>query len=181
MSKIGEKPILIPDGVEVNVTGQDVRVKGPKGELGRSIPEELAVELHGDTIRLTPRRSTKETAERWGLFRQLIANMIEGVEKGFEKTLEIEGIGYRAVIQGEKLVFELGFSHPVEFTAPPGIAVSIEKNIIRVSGADKELVGRVAAEIRALKPPEPYKGKGIHYRGERIRRKAGKKLAGTTT
>lgn len=180
MSKIGKKLIRIPQGVEVNVNGQDIHVKGPKGELSRSVPGELAIELHEDSLKLTPRAKSKATFARWGLTRQLVANMIEGVTRGFEKTLEIEGIGYRAGLQGEKLVLQLGFSHPVEYSPPPGITITTEKNVIQISGVDKELVGRAAAEIRALKKPEPYKGKGIHYRGERIRRKAGKKIAGTT-
>jgi large subunit ribosomal protein L6 len=179
MSRIGKQPIQIPEGVEVKINDQNIVVKGPKGELTRIIRPELKVELKGKEIWVTPVKKTKNTSALWGLTRVLIFNMIEGVTKGFEKKLEIEGVGYRASVQGNKLVLNLGFSHPVEIEPPKGIEIKADKNIITVAGIDKQLVGQVAANIRAKRKPEPYKGKGIRYMGEVIRRKAGKKAVAT--
>ncbi len=181
MSKIGKKPIEIPDGITIAVDGQEVKVKGPKGELFLKLPKEIELKLDGKKLLVLPIAKSKKTPALWGTIRAILANMVTGVEKGFEKKLEIEGVGFKAQIQGNDLVLNLGFSHPVIFKPPEGIKVSIEKNTITVSGISLEMVGQTAANIRALKKPEPYKGKGIHYEGEVIRRKAGKKVAGTTS
>ncbi len=175
MSRIGKKPIEIPSGVVVTVDGQHVLVKGPKGEISRQIRPEVKIEMADNRLVLSPAADTKKTRAFWGLTRALLAHAVEGVSKGFEKRLEIEGIGYRAALEGKDLVFQLGFSHPVRFPAPLGIEFKVEKNVITLSGFNKEVVGETAAKIRALKKPEPYKGKGIRYQGEVIRRKAGKK------
>lgn len=175
MSRVGKKPIPIPSSVRVETDNRIVTVTGPKGILTRRLPPEVAITVTGREITIAPAGSSRKTAAFWGLARSLIANMVEGVVSGFEKKLEFEGIGYRAALEGSTLVMQLGFSHPVRFTPPDGILLKVEKNMIAVSGADKETVGSAAARIRALKPPEPYKGKGIRYAGEVIRRKAGKK------
>ncbi len=179
MSRIGKQPIQIPENVEVKIIQDGIKVKGPKGELNQSIPSQIEVALKEKELVVTPRQKTKETPALWGLFRSLIFNMVQGVSQGFEKKLEIEGVGYRASLQGNKLVLNLGFSHPIEIEAPESIEFKVDKNIITVSGIDKQLVGQMAAKIRAQRKPEPYKGKGIHYLGEVIRRKAGKKAVGT--
>ena len=179
MSRIGKQPIQIPENVEVKIIQDGIKVKGPKGELNQSIPSQIEVVLNEKELVVTPRQKTKETPALWGLFRSLIFNMVQGVSQGFEKKLEIEGVGYRASLQGNKLVLNLGFSHPIEIEAPERIEFKVDKNIITVSGIDKQLVGQMAAKIRAQRKPEPYKGKGIHYLGEVIRRKAGKKAVGT--
>lgn len=175
MSRIGKKPIIIPKGVTVIKNGFSVTVKGEMGELTRALVREIDVEIADGMLTVKPVGSSRKTPALWGLYRALIQNMIDGVAKGFEKRLEIEGIGYRAAMEGNNLLFALGFSHPVKFSAPDGITFSVEKNAIMIKGRDKELVGETAAKIRGLKPPEPYKGKGIRYAGEVIRRKAGKK------
>lgn len=176
MSRIGKNPILIPPGVTVAVTAGSVSVKGPKGELRRVIHPDISVEVKDNAILLSIQKETKRARALWGLFRALIANMVRGVTGGFEKKLEIEGIGFRVTREGDgSLTLALGFSHPVKVKAPEGITFGVEKNAITVSGINNELVGEVAASIRGLKPPEPYKGKGIRYQGEIIRRKAGKK------
>ncbi len=180
MSKIGKKIIKIPADVAVTVNGQTLNVKGPKGELVFVIPKEIGAKLEGDQLSLSPAIDTKKTMALWGTSRAIIANLVRGVKDGFEKKLEIEGIGFKAELKGKNLVLNLGFSHPVNFPVQDGVNVAVEKNTITVSGVSKELVGQVAADIRALKKPEPYKGKGIHYLGEVIRRKAGKKVAGST-
>ncbi len=159
MSRIGKKPIEIPSGVTVEVRGAVVVIKGPKGELSRPVHEDIRVIAGDGKITLEVSRKTKKSPALWGLFRALIANMVAGVTAGFEKKLEFEGIGYRAVADGEGLTFQLGFSHPVRFPAPAGIKLVVEKNSITVFGIDKELVGETAARIRSLKPPEPYKGR----------------------
>jgi len=179
MSRVGKKPIEIPKGVEVKVEGSEVIGKGPKGELSQSFRPEIKVELRGEKIFVLPQMETKKTKALWGLTRALIANLIFGVTEGYEKKLEIQGIGYRASIEGEDLILQIGFTHPVKIKVPGGIKFSVEKNIITVSGIDKELVGQIAAKIRKVRKPEPYKGKGIRYQGEVIRRKAGKKAATT--
>jgi len=175
MSKIGKQPIVIPEGVDVKIDGNLVVVKGPKGELKRELVREIKATVNGKQVEVSVGKITKRSAALWGLTRTLLANMVEGVKNGFEKKLEIEGIGYKAVLQGKDLVLTLGYSHPVEFKNVPGIDFKVEKNVITVSGIDKELVGQTAANIRKQRKPEPYKGKGIRYRGEVVKRKAGKK------
>jgi large subunit ribosomal protein L6 len=180
MSRIGKQPITIPDEVEVKIDGDLVLVKGKKGELSQKIVSDIKIEIKGKIISLKQENKTKNSLALWGTFRALIANMVEGVSKGFVKKLIIEGIGYKAVVNGNKLVLNLGFSHPVEIVAPKGIEFKVEKNTIIISGIDKQVVGQVAANIRVQKKPEPYKGKGIRYDGEIIRRKDGKKAVSTT-
>lgn len=179
MSRIGKKPIAIPDNVTISVTGNLITVRGPKGELLRSLHPDIRTETKEGMFFLFPSRKTKKSDALWGLFRSLIANMVIGVTNGFVKKLEFEGVGFRASLEGNSLVMQLGFSHPVRFEAPDGIKLIVEKNTITISGIDKELVGNVASQIRRLKPPEPYKGKGIRYQGEVIRRKVGKKTVAT--
>ncbi len=175
MSRIGRKPIEIPDKVQVTVTGGLVQVRGPKGELKRELLPKIRVEQEGNVLRVIREGEDKRTRAFHGLMRQLIANMVTGVTQGFQKVLVIEGLGYRAEMKGKKLVMSLGFSHPVEYEAPEGITLKVEgTNKIIVEGIDKELVGQVAAIIRRFRPPEPYKGKGIRYIDEQVRRKAGK-------
>ncbi len=176
MSRIGRKPIEIPNGVEVNISGSVVNAKGPKGTL--------AVELHPHvTATMTPEHRIVVEVKQpdaikdralWGLYRKLIANAVEGVEKGFEKKLEFIGVGYRVSVSGNKVQMEVGFSHPVNYELPEGVAAAVEKNTLSISGIDKQAVGEVAAQIRRVRPPEPYKGKGIKYIDEVVRRKAGK-------
>lgn len=179
MSRVGKKPILIPDNVEVKTEGQKVIIKGPKGEFSRQIRPEIEIGIEDRKIVVKPRQDTKQTKAFWGLTRALLANMIKGVIEGYEKKLEIEGVGYRASLEGDQLVLAIGFSHPVRIETPEGIKFFVEKNVIIVSGIDKELVGQTAARIRSVRPPEPYKGKGIRYSGEKIKRKLGKRAAGT--
>lgn len=179
MSRIGKKHILIPEGVEVSVENNKVTVKGPKGELKRIIRPEIRIEKKNDEIIIGLNKETKKGNAFWGLSRTLIFNMVEGVTKGYEKKLEIQGVGYKANLDGEDLVLNVGFSHPVRVNKIEGINFKVEKNIITVSGFDKELVGQITAKIRKIKKPEPYKGKGIRYLGEEVRRKAGKKAVGT--
>lgn len=175
MSRIGKRPITIPDKVTVNIEGSHVAVKGPKGELQRTLPTLVIVEHEGNTIRVVRQDDSRTARQRHGLCRTLVFNMVEGVSKGFEKRLEIQGVGYRAQAQGSKLTLNVGYSKPVEMDMPQGIQVTVEKNLdITISGIDKEIVGNIAAKIRAVRPPEPYKGKGIRYKGELVRRKAGK-------
>ncbi len=175
MSRIGLKPIEIPEGVEVKFEGTKVAVKGPKGELSKDIHEDMIVKMEDNVITVERPSDQKEHRALHGTTRTLIANMIEGVTKGFEKSLEISGVGYRAQKQGNKLVINAGYSHPVEIEPIDGIEIDVPKNTeLTVKGIDKELVGAVAANIRAIRPPEPYKGKGIRYAGEYVRRKEGK-------
>lgn len=175
MSRIGKQPIMIPEGVQVSETAEGVLVKGPKGSLTFILPKGIGISLTNAEVAVVLKDTKRITRTMWGTARTLIYNMTEGVTKGFKKNLVVEGIGYRAQLQGKDLELLLGFSHPVIVKAPEGIDFSVEKNIIKISGISKELVGNTAASIRALKKPEPYKGKGIHYEGEVIRRKAGKK------
>jgi large subunit ribosomal protein L6 len=177
MSRIGKKPIEISEDIQVIVEDRKVTIKGPKGELYREVRPEIKVEIKEGKIFLTPRINSKKTKAFWGLTRALLNNMVEGVKDGYEKKLEIQGIGYKANLEGDNLVLMVGFSHPVKMEIPKEIKVVVEKNIITVSGIDKELVGLIAAKIRKVKPPEPYKGKGIRYLGEQVRRKSGKKVA----
>jgi len=175
MSKIGKQPVSILAGVEIKIDGNLVVVKGPKGELARELPREIKIEKKDDQLLVSVAKKTKRSAALWGLSRVLLVNMVEGVKNGFEKKLEIEGVGYKVALQGKNLILNLGYSHPIEFKAVEGIEFKVEKNIITVGGVNKEIVGQVAANIRSLRKPEPYKGKGIHYLGEVIKRKAGKK------
>lgn len=175
MSKIGRIPVVIPTGVTVTITGNTLEAVGPKGTITYVIPAGTTVKVDGDKIQVT---NTKEAGENasvlQGLVRASIANLVKGVETGFEKKLELSGVGYRASILGKDITLSVGFSHQVKVTAPEGITYSIHENIISVSGTNKQLVGDIAAKIRAIRPPEPYKGKGIRYVGEVVRRKAGK-------
>lgn len=175
MSRIGRKPISLPKGVAVTVNGREVQVKGPKGTLTEMIPQDINVEQQEDQLVVTRPSDAKKYRAFHGLSRALIANMVEGVTNGFEKKLELVGVGYRAQMQGKKLVLSVGYSHPVEIEAPEGIEFEVPAATkITVRGIDKQLVGNTAAHIRAIRKPEPYKGKGIKYEGEQIRRKAGK-------
>ena len=175
MSRVGKMPIDIPSGVTVNIAGETVTVKGPKGELSRSLRTDMRIDLEGNTLTVTRPSESKKHRAFHGLTRSLLANMVEGVSKGYEKTLEIVGVGYRAEKTGEKLVIRIGFSHPVEVTPLPGLTLSVEgNNRIKVSGINKEDVGEMAAEIRAIRPPDAYKGKGIRYAGEVVHLKPGK-------
>ncbi|MDP3697426.1 MAG: 50S ribosomal protein L6 [Candidatus Taylorbacteria bacterium] len=179
MSKIGKKPIPIPKGVEVKINGNSVSVKGPKGELKKHFDDSILISLDNDqaVLSLKDQNAGSQKAPLWGLTRALMANMIKGVTNGFEKNLEFEGVGYKVNIKGSDLELNLGYSHPILIKIPAGITIKVEKNIIKVGGVDNELIGHVAAEIKSKRPPEPYKGKGIKYAGEVIRRKAGKKAA----
>ncbi len=186
MSRIGKKNIPIPEGVEVKIEDNNVKIKGPKGELEREIRPEINVEIKDKEIKvsvkeLSPRemkKRAKEIKAFWGLSRALIANMVIGVVNGYEKKLQIEGLGYKASLEGKDLVLNIGFSHPVKIKVSEDLEVKVEKNIISVFGIDKEKVGLLAAKIRKAKPPEPYKGKGIRYVGEVVRKKEGKKAVG---
>ncbi|AIE75043.1 MULTISPECIES: 50S ribosomal protein L6 [unclassified Synechocystis] len=175
MSRIGKRPISLPAKVSVDIQGSHLSVKGPKGSLERQLPEKVIVAQEGETITVTRQDESRTARERHGLVRTLVANMVDGVAQGFERRLEIQGVGYRAQAQGNKLTLNVGYSKPVEMTMPQGIEVKVENNTqVIVSGIDKELLGDTAAKIRAVRPPEPYKGKGIRYQGEYVRRKAGK-------
>ena len=175
MSRIGKNPVPLPDKVTVSLDGLTVKVKGPKGELERTLPEGVSVSQEENTIVVTPSTTKRFSRERHGLCRTLVANMVEGVSNGYSKSLEIVGVGSRAQVKGKTLVVSAGYSHPVEMEPPDGITFQVENNTkVIVSGIDKELVGNEAAKVRAIRPPEPYKGKGIKYEGERILRKAGK-------
>jgi large subunit ribosomal protein L6 len=179
MSRIGKKPIEIPEGVEVQINRQKITIKGLKGELSREVRPEIKVEVKQGKIFVSIKRQTKRSKAFWGLTRALLANMVKGVVGGYEKKLEIHGLGYKAKMQDEELVLFAGFTHLVRIKAPEGIQISVERNIITVSGIDKHLVGLIASKIRKVRPAEPYKGKGLRYQGEIIRRKAGKKVATT--
>ncbi|MEC8214205.1 MAG: 50S ribosomal protein L6 [Cyanobacteriota bacterium] len=175
MSRIGKNPVPVPDKVTVSLDGLTIKVKGPKGELQRTLPDGVSVSQVDNTIVVKPSTDKRFSRERHGLCRTLVANMVEGVSKGYSKSLEIVGVGSRAQVKGKKLVVSAGFSHPVEVDPPEGITFAVENNTkVTVSGTDKELVGNEAAKVRSIRPPEPYKGKGIRYEGERILRKAGK-------
>lgn len=175
MSRIGKLPVMVPKGVTVSASGTTVTVKGPRGELMKTFHPELAIKVAGDTVIVERPSDEKRHKALHGLTRTLIANMVEGVTKGYSKTLEIAGVGYKAEPRPYGLQLALGFSHPVEFKAPAGIKLTAPNpTTVLIEGADKEIVGQVAAEIRLLRPPEPYKGKGIKYQNETIRRKAGK-------
>ncbi len=175
MSRIGKKPVPLPAGVTARAEGHVVTIKGPKGELTRHLHPELAVRVEGGTVVVERPTDTAKHKALHGLSRTLVANMVEGVTKGYEKGLEIVGVGYRAETKPFGLTLYVGLSHPVDVKAPAGIKLTAEQpTVVRIAGSDKELVGQLAAEIRAIRPPEPYKGKGIRYAGEQVRRKAGK-------
>ncbi len=175
MSRIGKRPISIPSKVTIAIDGQTVLVKGPKGELERTLPSEVEVMQDDGTVFVNRRGESRPARQRHGLCRTLVSNMIEGVSQGFQKKLEIQGVGYRAQVQGRNLILNVGYSNPVQIEPPEGISLAVEGNTnITVSGIDKEAVGNIAAQIRAVRPPEPYKGKGIRYSNELVRRKAGK-------
>ena len=177
MSRIGKKAIIVPSGVNIEIDGLSVRVKGPKGLLERRFHPRMKIVNENNEVMVTPVGETKLDKSLHGLTRTLIANMVHGVSSGFEKSLELVGVGYKAQKKGEALVMNLGFSHPVEITPPKGISFDVEGQIIKVKGADKEQVGQVAADIRKIREPEPYKGTGIKYLGEVVRRKQGKTTA----
>ncbi|MFP3882655.1 MAG: 50S ribosomal protein L6 [Actinomycetota bacterium] len=175
MSRIGNKPLDLPDGVDIEVKGSAVKVKGSKGELNRTFHERIGFDINDGVITVTRPDDTRESRALHGLSRKLLANMVHGVSDGFSKELEIQGVGYRATLKGRDLELLVGYSHPVTVEAPEGITFEVpEQTRVIVSGIDKELVGQVAADVRKVRPPEPYKGKGIRYVGEYVRRKAGK-------
>jgi large subunit ribosomal protein L6 len=176
MSRIGKKPVAVPQGVTANIEGQTVKVKGAKGALQLVVPDDVAVKMDKDGIKLDPKNDTKRARSMWGTSRTLVANLMTGVTKGFEESLEITGVGYRAAVQGKSLNLQLGFSHDVNYAIPEGITIATPRPTeIKISGIDRQKVGQVAAEIRGFRPPEPYKGKGVKYAGEYIFRKEGKK------
>ena len=176
MSRIGNKAVAVPTGVTANVEGQTVKVKGPKGTLSLVLHDDIAVTMDKGSFKIEPRGESKRARSLWGTSRTLVANLINGVTKGFEEKLEISGVGYRAAVQGKSLNLQLGFSHDVNFKIPEGITITTPKPTeITITGVDKQKVGQVAAEIRGYRPPEPYKGKGVKYVGEYIFRKEGKK------
>lgn len=178
MSRIGKQPVEIPKGVSANLDGRTVKMKGPKGEISFTAPEEVVVEQGDGGITVQPRDASKDARSKWGMSRTMIANLATGVSEGFTKTLEISGVGYRATMKGKALQLQIGLSHEVLHPIPDGVQVAVggaKQEVITVTGIDKQLVGQVAADIRAYKPPEPYQGKGIRYQGEYIFRKEGKK------
>jgi large subunit ribosomal protein L6 len=176
MSRIGKKPVSVPQGVTASVNGQTVTAKGPKGELNFVVNDEVLVKLEDGAVAVEPRDQSKEARSKWGMSRTQIQNIFQGVKDGFERRLEITGVGYRAAMQGKNLQLALGFSHDVVYQTPAGVTISVPKPTeIVINGNDKQVVGQVAAEIREYRPPEPYKGKGVRYAGERIVRKEGKK------
>ena len=175
MSRIGKAPVALPDGVNLNVSGDEMQVKGPKGTLSQGIPEGIVLGVADGRATFTRPDDKKPTRAKHGLARALLANMVTGVTEGFRRVLEIQGVGYRAEAAGKTLKLSLGFSHPVEMEIPEGLKVSVENNtVVTIEGIDKEQVGQFAADVRAHRPPEPYKGKGIRYQGEHVRRKVGK-------
>jgi large subunit ribosomal protein L6 len=175
MSRIGKKPVTVPQGVNLDLQGSTVAVKGPKGELRRTLHPEMKLTLDNGSLTVERPSDDKRHKALHGLTRTLVQNMVEGVSKGFSKTLEIQGVGYKAEAKPYGINLIVGYSHPVKYEAPKGIKISVENNtVVKIEGADKEVVGQVAAELRSVRPPEPYKGKGIRYQGEQVRRKAGK-------
>jgi large subunit ribosomal protein L6 len=175
MSRIGKRPVPLPAGVTAEVEGRRLRIKGPKGELSREVHRELGVAVENGTVVVRRPSDAARHKALHGLTRTLVANMVEGVTKGFSKRLEVQGVGYKAEVKPFGVQLVVGLSHPVPYRAPQGVKISVENNVlVTVEGIDKELVGQVAAELRAVRPPEPYKGKGIRYSGEQVRRKAGK-------
>jgi large subunit ribosomal protein L6 len=176
MSRIGKKPVAIPSGVTVTIEGQTVTVKGPKGQLAWTLADEVTASQADGALTLAKRDESQRSQAMWGLSRSLVSNMVQGVTQGYEQALELVGVGYRAAMKGQALSMQLGFSHDVEVKPPAGITFAVPKQTeIRISGIDKQLVGETAARIRRIRPPEPYKGKGVRYAGEQVRRKEGKK------
>jgi len=176
MSRIGKKAVPIPAGVTLTLDGQKVTVKGPKGELSWTVVDEIEVTRDGEALGFAPRNDTQRARGMWGLSRTLVANMVRGVTQGFEEKLELVGVGYRAAMKGQALSMQLGFSHDVDIPPPAGISFATPRQTeIVITGVDKQLVGEIAARIRKIRPPEPYKGKGVRYAGEKVRRKEGKK------
>lgn len=175
MSRLGKQPIKVPQGVEVTTGNGVLTVKGPKGTLTRKLVPEVTLTIENGEVTLTPKAGNEKAKALWGTFAAHLLNMMKGVTEGFTKKLEIEGVGYRAEAQGQKIKLNMGYSHPVELMAPEGVSILVEKSIITLAGADIEKVGQFAADVRAVRKPEPYKGKGIHYVGEYIIRKQGKK------
>ncbi len=176
MSRVGQKPVAIPDGTEIQIADQLVRAKGKLGERSVTLPREVEISQADNLIWVKPRSESKRARAMWGTSQSIVSNLVTGVTEGYSKTLEITGVGYRAAVQGKTLNLQLGYSHDVNYPIPEGIEIKCEnQTTIEVSGADKQAVGQVAAEIRAFRKPEPYKGKGIRYRGEQILRKEGKK------
>jgi len=176
MSRIGKKPIAVPSGVTVTIEGQTVTVKGPKGQLAWTVADEIEIVQEGGELTLTPRDESTRARAMWGLSRTLVGNMVHGVSQGFEESLELVGVGYRATMKGNVLSLALGFSHDVDIQPPEGVSFASPKQTeIKISGIDKQAVGEIAAKIRRIRPPEPYKGKGVRYAGEKVRRKEGKK------
>ena len=176
MSRIGKRPIAVPEGATVTVDGQTVSAKGPKGQLTWTVAPEVEVKLENNELTLEPREDTPRARAMWGLSRSLVDNMVTGVTTGFERTLELVGVGYRAAMKGNALSLQLGFSHDVDIDPPAGVTFATPKQTeIKISGIDKQVVGEIAAKIRKIRPPEPYKGKGVRYAGEKVRRKEGKK------
>jgi large subunit ribosomal protein L6 len=176
MSRIGKKAVEVPAGVQVTLDGQRLTVKGPKGQLSHTVAEEIVVTQDGGQLSFTPANDTQRARAMWGLSRTLTANMVEGVTKGFERRLELVGVGYRAALKGKDLALALGYSHDVDMIAPEGVTFAVPRQTeIVISGSDKQVVGELAAQIRKIRPPEPYKGKGVRYAGEKVRRKEGKK------
>ena len=176
MSRIGKKAVAVPAGVTVTLDGQTVTVKGPKGQLAWTLPEEIEVKQEGGELTLSKRVENTRAQAMWGLSRTLVNNMVVGVTQGYEETLELVGVGYRAAMKGQALSMQLGFSHDVDVPPPAGITFAVPKQTeIKISGIDKQVVGEIAARIRRIRPPEPYKGKGVRYAGEKVRRKEGKK------
>jgi len=176
MSRIGKKSVAIPSGVTVTLDGQTITVKGAKGELSWTVVDEIEIKQEAGEITFTPRNDSTRAKSMWGLARTLVGNMVHGVSQGYEETLELVGVGYRAAVNGKDLNLQLGFSHDVNIVPPAGISFASSKQTeIKISGIDKQLVGETAAKIRRIRPPEPYKGKGVRYAGENVRRKEGKK------
>ena len=174
MSRIGKNPVVIPDKVEVKINGQQVSVKGPKGQLEYTFNDSIIFAMKDKTVTVNPKDQTKASISMWGTARSLVNNMVIGVTDGFTKNLEFTGVGYKAQVKGTSITLNLGYSHPIDYKLPNGVSAKVEKNVISIMGADKELVGFVAAKVRSFRPPEPYKGKGIKYADEHIIRKAGK-------
>ncbi len=178
MSRIGKNPVPVPANVQAEVSGQTVKVKGPKGELSVTLPEDVKVEKDGNAVKVSPREDTQRARAMWGMSRTLIANQIKGVVDGYSETLEIHGVGFRAALKGKELNLQLGFSHEINYAIPAGVDIKLagaRQDQVQISGIDKQKVGQVAAEIRGFRPPEPYQGKGVRYQGEFILRKEGKK------
>lgn len=174
MSRVGKLPVVVPEKVEVKVNGTNVNVKGPKGQLEYTFNDNVEIKLDGKQVVVTPKDETKAARAMWGTARKLIDNMVIGVTTGFTKKLEFNGVGYKAAAKGDTLTLNLGYSHPIDYKLPAGIEAKVTKNVIDISGCNKELVGFVAAKVRSFRPPEPYKGKGVKYIDEVIIRKAGK-------